>query len=178
MIAITLVAGAAVFGFVNGQAGSSAQQYGGQVQTQINALGEKFAFAYTYFPMTTQCPIPLTQCVSVSIYNSGSIGLSLVSLSIQGATPGKPDFGQIAVCNQTSATNGACLSTSSCAATVSPNLPTQTSNPGVLSPNSLQTYTFTLPINLGCLIAFASGEQYTIFAIGQQGYNTQEIVTR
>ena len=53
MLAITMVAGAAVFGFVNGQAGSSAQQYGGQVQNQISALGERFVFAYTYFPQVS-----------------------------------------------------------------------------------------------------------------------------
>ena len=160
MLAITMVAGAAVFGFVNGQAGSSAQQYGGQVQNQISALGERFVFAYTYFP---QVSAPYNQ-VNIAIYNSGQTALSIVSISITEVSTGK-----IAVFSQTVG--------SPCSGSIAPALPTLSS---LIPPQDPPTvYALVLP-NSGanCLTGFTAENQYHVFALAGQGYNAQEDVTK
>ena len=64
MVAVTLVAGATVFGFVNGQAAASESQYGASVAINVNSLKEHFVILkraslrgrfYTITNRSTRC---------------------------------------------------------------------------------------------------------------------------
>ena len=65
MIAITLVAGAAVFGFVNGQAGISAQAVGASAASNINFLNERETLIYGTMLNSSSA--------QVWVYNNGAI---------------------------------------------------------------------------------------------------------
>lgn len=71
--AMTIIAGAAIFGYVNGQAGTSAQAYGNNVAGSINYLNEKFAVVDLSFG---------TSSVTVWIYNNGHAGLNLLQMRL------------------------------------------------------------------------------------------------
>jgi flagellin-like protein len=75
MVAITLVAGAAVFGWVNGQAGSSENAYGQSVANNVNFLNERFSPVAVTFQGGTSA--------NFSIYNSGSVSFTLYSVQVQ-----------------------------------------------------------------------------------------------
>jgi len=83
MVAVTLIAGTAVFGFVNGQAGSSSAQYGKSVANNVNYLSEHFVVVGVQFASSTggSCGTAggHTYCsqVSVSIYNNGAVDLTI-----------------------------------------------------------------------------------------------------
>ena len=87
MVAVTLVAGAAVFGFVNGQAATSEGQYGNSVAENVNYLNEHFEILNVQFPAgNCQGTVPTRYCqvLQVSIYNTGSSALSVRSIMITG----------------------------------------------------------------------------------------------
>lgn len=71
--AMTIVAGAAIFGYVNGQAGTASQAYGQQVGNSVQYLEEKF----TVVDMSWS-----TNTVTVWIYNTGKIQLSLFQVRL------------------------------------------------------------------------------------------------
>lgn len=74
MIAITLIAGAAVFGFINGQTGSSAQAVGNSAAANINFLNERESIVYGGVNATG---------VKLWVYNSGSINpLTITNINI------------------------------------------------------------------------------------------------
>ncbi len=81
LIAITLTAGAAVFGFVNGQAANSNQAVGAKAATNINFLNEKEPVVLA--EMTS------ANAATVYVYNDGSIDpLSIASVIVTNtATP-------------------------------------------------------------------------------------------
>ena len=66
--AITIVAGAAIFGYVSSQAGTASQAYGQAVGSNVNYLNEKFAVVDMTFG---------TNSVTVWIYNDGHETLNL-----------------------------------------------------------------------------------------------------
>jgi flagellin-like protein len=70
-IAITVTAGAAVFGFVNSQAGVSENQYGSSVGSSVSYLQERFTVANVNFTNTA---------ITVWLYNDGQIVLSPVEV--------------------------------------------------------------------------------------------------
>jgi len=74
MISITLVAGAAVFGFVNGESGTSAQAVGNDVSSNINFLNEREVIVYA----AMQGVSPSTQA-NVWVYNFGLFNPMIVS---------------------------------------------------------------------------------------------------
>ena len=88
MVAVTLVAGAAVFGFVNGQAATSEGQYGDSVAQNVNYLNEHFEILNVQFP-TSNCqgtvPARYCQVLQVSIYNTGNSALVVKSITITGS---------------------------------------------------------------------------------------------
>lgn len=77
-IAITIIAGAAVFGFVNGQAGTTEQQYGVAAGQTAGFLAEKFVVPLLTFPNSTS--------VTVWVYNSGSINFNPVQILFYNST--------------------------------------------------------------------------------------------
>ena len=78
MIAITLIAGTAAFGYVNGQTGVAAGQIGNSVANNVNYLREKTTIALVNFDNNTG--------VSVYIFNNGAEVLTIASLIIVGPT--------------------------------------------------------------------------------------------
>ena len=167
MLSITLAAGVSVFGFVNGQAAASAQQLGGQVENQINALGEQFTFAYTYFPLG----VPGDTEMNLAIYNNGQIPLGIASITVRETNTGK-----IATFSQSAG--------SACAGTLPSIFPNPSNQSSLLNPQEPPSvYTLTLPPLIpvppaSWLTAFVAGNQYSIFALAAHGYNTVEIVTK
>jgi len=88
MVAITLTAGAAVFGFVNGQANSSSLQYGNSVNNNVNYLREHFVIVSVQFSngSSTACGHSgghgyCTQA-SISVYNNGAEALTIKQIII------------------------------------------------------------------------------------------------
>jgi len=82
MVGITLVAGFAIFGFVNGQAGVSENQYGESVANNVNYLRENFVLVNVQFSYNgAACSLSGGQhyCnqVAVSIYNNGAVTLNI-----------------------------------------------------------------------------------------------------
>lgn len=75
-IAMTLIAGAAVFGYVNSQAGVSEVAYGNSVGANVGYLNENFKVIDMYFPSTTE--------VSFWLYNVGGGPLLLSSVRLYG----------------------------------------------------------------------------------------------
>lgn len=145
MVAITLIAGSAVFGYVNGQAATSVGSYS-------NAVNEKFTIVYAFFPAANQ--------LSVAIYNSGSIPLGIISLSIVDPS------GLIAVFPPSAA---ACSGTY---ALGSPTLPARSSPMEPLT--SPVSYTLQLPISgTGCLTSISASGSYSIIAFGLNGFSTR-----
>jgi flagellin-like protein len=85
MVAITLIAGAAVFGFVNGQAGTSENQYAQSAANNVNYLKEHFVIVnvqFTSADCTGTSPNRYCSQISISLYNNGNVALTLKQLSI------------------------------------------------------------------------------------------------
>jgi len=89
MVAITLVAGAAVLGWVNGQAATSENVYGQSAAAGINNLREHFApVTYTFTgPAGVACSGTPDVCTSANfwVFNNGQLAFTLASLQIQSA---------------------------------------------------------------------------------------------
>jgi len=79
MIAITLVAGAAVFGFVNSQSGTSAQQVGKSAADNINFLNEREVVVYAAMSSSSSAQL--------WVYNNGAINPETIkSILVRNAT--------------------------------------------------------------------------------------------
>lgn len=83
MVAITLIAGTAVFGWINGQAGSSENAYGQSVASNVNFLRESFSVVAT---QVLGCSgdangDPCTS-LSLTLYNRGEVSLNVSSITI------------------------------------------------------------------------------------------------
>ncbi|MGD0396484.1 MAG: archaellin/type IV pilin N-terminal domain-containing protein [Nitrososphaerales archaeon] len=81
MVAITLVAGTAVFGWVNGQAGSSENAYGQSVASNVNFLRESFSVIAT-IEYSSSCPGGTCQILNITLYNRGEVTLTVSDITI------------------------------------------------------------------------------------------------
>ncbi len=80
MIAVTLIAGVAVFGFINGQAGSSAQAVGNSAAGNINFLNEREVVLTAAYVSSAQA--------TVWVYNNGDISPeSIVNVVVTASNP-------------------------------------------------------------------------------------------
>lgn len=79
------MAGFAVFGFVNGQAGVSELAYGTSVGATVNYLQERFVAVDMSFP-TSGCGVA-NSCVTIWIFNTGGINLNLLQIRLYGGSP-------------------------------------------------------------------------------------------
>jgi flagellin-like protein len=94
MIAVTLIAGAAVFGWVNGQAGNSETAYGTSVANNVNFLNEKFVEVAQTFTGTGVGGVcsggtsPNFRCTGANfwMYNNGRVSLTIYSIQIKNLT--------------------------------------------------------------------------------------------
>jgi hypothetical protein len=91
MIAITLVAGAAVFGFVNSEAGNSASAVGNSVASNINFLNEReVVVAACLASGSGSCQAGGTH-VNLYVYNNGQLNPeTMASVFVTDLTSGKP----------------------------------------------------------------------------------------
>jgi len=97
MVVVTLIAGAAVLGWVNGQAGSSEQAYGNSAANNINYLNERFSAESQVFSNNAGSPCsggsgPGAGCIAASfyMYNDGSETFTLKSIQIISTNPSYP----------------------------------------------------------------------------------------
>lgn len=180
MIGITLVAGAAVIGWVNGQAGASEQAYGSNVAANVNYLREHFVIVNVQFPAADCWPTTQSQYCSqmqISIYNNGALVDSISSITVV-------DSGGALDVNLTSSTSAShppgayCTSGSGCS--ITPLLSTATMTTGATTGNSPLTFTVNLPISAGAcstLVCFNVGSFYTVQVLGKYGYLAQVQLT-
>ncbi len=89
LTAMTLVAGAAIFGYVNGQAGVASQAYGQSVGNSVQYLEEKFAVVDMAAANVT-CGTSTCSSFTLWIYNTGKIQLSIFQVRLYDeASPSK-----------------------------------------------------------------------------------------
>ena len=161
MIAITLVAGAAVFGFVNGQAGNSEKQYAQSAASNINYLNEHFVVVSVQFPTT--CTGGAGRCAVLSIYNTGSASLTVQQISAVGGS-----LNVIGTSTGTSGSNGATSCASTTGLTYSYiNTSSSTVTTGPIPNHVVPPATFTLSVPSGC--SFSAGTSYTFQVLGLYG---------
>ena len=109
MIAVTLIAAAAVWGWVNQVTSSSGEAYGTNVNANINYLREQETIPFAYFPST--------QSLTVYIDNIGRTALAGYTVVVTG-TSGQPSIS----CTQGGSGSSCCvISGSGCSQTISPN---------------------------------------------------------
>jgi flagellin-like protein len=112
MVAVTLVAGAAVLGWVNGQASTSEQAYGASAANNINYLNERFAAESQVFSNAAggAClggsgPGPGCTSASFYLYNDGAVTFTLLSIQILSTNQSYP----LNIVFYTACTNASCL---------------------------------------------------------------------
>jgi len=77
LVAVTLIAGAALFGWVNGQAAANENQIGASGASNINNLNEKFSVPTMVITASSDKGL-------VYVYNYGGIDLKIVSILVTG----------------------------------------------------------------------------------------------
>jgi flagellin-like protein len=90
-IAITLIAGAAVFSYVNAQAGVSEVQYGQAVGGTIDSIRERFVVVDMNYSQGLTCPGPGCS-VTLWIYNSGLVNLQLATVNLYKSSDGSQNI--------------------------------------------------------------------------------------
>ena len=172
MVSVTLVAGAAVFGFVNGQAATSEAQYGASVASNVNFLNERFVMVSVQFsnnfpinPSPCAKSLGQTYCnqVSISIYDNGAVDLTIKQITLKNMTSKSssgatvPGLSITSDTTSTRATGYACTSSGISSTPVK-----QNAVPPVV-------FTFTLP---ACILPTSSilvGGSYQIQVLGSYG---------
>jgi flagellin-like protein len=77
LVAITLISGAALFGYVNGQAAGSENQLGAANEANVNFLKERFVIVDVNFSQSN----PSTS-ISIWIYNNGVVTLNITQIEL------------------------------------------------------------------------------------------------
>ena len=179
MIAITLVAGAAAFGWVNGQAATSESAYGASAAQGANYLREHFAVVTSTFtgPGGIACNGSPPTCTVANfwVFNNGQLAFSLSTLSIQSA-PSAPSANKLNIVFTPSGftaynSGGAQLS-------CSPSTP----GFGIVNPIPIGTlsqtpYSVTIPTACNGVNPIVVGQGYVITLTGQFGNIVQFQVT-
>lgn len=155
-IAITIIAGAAVFGYANSQANVTEKQYGTAVGTSVQALEERFTVVQMNFTATK---------VTIWLYNMGSINLSPVQVLLY--NNGRSLYLLYNATKVISYEPTGCATVSPPGSDESPLLwNAKTSSGLAISTQSVQKVTLTLPC---ASETFASGSAYTINILGLYG---------
>ena len=156
-IAITIIAGAAVFGYVNGQAGVTEKQYGSSVGVTVNYLQEQFTVVDMTFTSSSQAV--------VYVDNYGRVPLSPVQVILYNSTQG--------TYLTYNATQVASTAPKSCTVTATtsyekPLLWNSNTNVGMtVGTGSISTLTLTLPSCSGA--SFTGGSTYYLKVVGLYG---------
>ncbi|MEM3186088.1 MAG: archaellin/type IV pilin N-terminal domain-containing protein [Conexivisphaerales archaeon] len=161
-VAITIIAGAAVFGYVNSQAGVSENIYGQSIGNTLNFLAEKFVIVDMNYSGNGNS-------LSIWLYNTGNINLRVVQVLVYNSSK---SFYMLY-----NATTVKSLSGTSCSASSSglesPLLynPTQQSSPQPGSINLAPGYITILKLTIpsGCSVSFVKGVTYYVNLLGLYG---------
>jgi flagellin-like protein len=157
-IAITIIAGSAVFGYVNSQAGLTEQQLGAGVGGTVNYLQEKFAVVDVNFISSSS--------VAVYIYNSGRVQLSPVQVYVYDSARSSLYVSYNA--SEVAYTTPNCGGVSATTSNENPLLWNAQTGSGLSVPvQSFQTLTLTLPTCSGA--SFSSGASYIFRIVGLYG---------
>jgi flagellin-like protein len=198
MVGITLVAGAAVFGWANGQAGASEQALGQSAANQANYYHESFVvvsiqFSYNSGTSTGACKATggNTWCdqVSVAVYNNGQVGLTIQSIVLANASSTSASGSSVPLLRVTfgltSAAAGAYNAPSYTCGTTNGPPPTVSENllqSGVSEPIAKQSspptlFTFTLPSSCPTNSGILDGALYSVQLVGLYGNTVTSEVT-
>ena len=193
MIALTIVAGAAVFGWVNSQAGVSEGSLGQNAANQANYYHESFVivsiqFSYNTGGTTGLCKVTggNTWCnqVSVAIYNNGQVGLTVQSIVLANASFTSASGTTVPLLKETLGLTSAASGTYNvpsytCGTTTGPPPTVPSENllqTGVSEPIAQQStpptlFTFTLPPSSVCgtTSGILDGALYSVQVVGLYG---------
>jgi len=190
MVAITLIAGAAAFGWVNGQAKTSEIAYGQNAAAGVNYLQEHFAPIASTFTGTGggACSGSPDACTVANfwIFNNGRVSFTLSTLQIQSAcTPNNPPqcyyLNIIYTSPTTSQPSGTFTAYNSAGASLgcTPNTPgfsVPSTNPVAIGTLSQSPYSVTVPACSG-VNDIVVGQGYVITMTGLYGNVVQFQVT-
>jgi FlaG/FlaF family flagellin (archaellin) len=189
MIALTIIAGAAVFGWAISQAGTSEGALGQNAAQQANYYHESFVavsvqFSYNNGVTTVSCPSSGGQywCnqVSVAVYNNGGVGLTVQSIVFGNATD-KSASGYVVPklsvsLSLTSAKTGTYnMPSYTCGSTSGVGTPENLLSAGVSEPIATQSspptvFTFTLPSSsCATTSSILDGALYSVQVVGLYG---------
>lgn len=183
LIGITLIAGAGVYGFVNSQTNTSAQQLGNSQNNNINYLREKESITLVNFDSNTGA----SNAISTYVYNNGAVTLAINVVTISGPTcpSGTPDCGDenrsiLIIYNGLASTPWTCTGTY-CTSATSPCFSQSASGLSSIPTQQLGRVTLTLT---SCGFVFASSSSsplkysYTLNVQGRYGSSATTITTR
>jgi len=156
-VAVTLIVGAAVFSYVNGEAGVQENRYGAAVAGTVNQLNEKFVVADMAFENLGQSGCT-NSCVSFYIYNNGQIGLQLKQVLLYDSIQTQMHYD----CNSNLSCTAGAGTTCTSAASISPAIGSSMT-PIAVQGNPVQ---FTITLS-GC--SFTSGTTYYLNILGVNG---------
>ncbi len=156
LIAMTLIAGAAVFGYVNGQAASNESKLGAANAANVNFLNERFVVVDLAISAGGNSAF-------VWIYNNGNLDLNLQQLVLYQAS-NQQNFYVIFNNNPAS---GGCGSAS--APSFGSTLGFVFGSGGTTIPKGGNPLEITLQLPAGCLSGFASQTTYDINVLGIYG---------
>jgi len=177
MVGITLVAGFAIFGFVNGQAAASENQYGASVANNVNFLRENFVLVSVQFPSSSCSNFNATTrfCnqATVAIYNNGAVDLTIQQISIANLTTRVaqgthlvPDMVLTATSSITSATCG--LTKPLASGQVSTGYSSSAAQPIKQQTVPPNVFTVNVPGSI-CTQGFLVGASYKVSVLGAYG---------
>ena len=193
MVAVTLIAGVAVFGWVNGQAAVSEKALGQNDAKQANYYQESFVIVSVQFsntnPSSCQTSGGGTWCnqVSVAIYNNGGVGLTIQSIAFTNSST--TNLKGITVpplkllLSLTNAQTGTYAVTQyTCGYTTGPPPPVSETLVSQSQPIAKQTvpptlFTFSLPSSCGTTSSILDGATYSIQVLGLYGNTVTTQVT-
>ena len=178
MVGITLVAGAAAFGWVNGQAATSEGAYGQNAAAGVNYLQEHFAPITSTFTGTggVACSGTPDVCTVANfwIFNNGRLAFTLSTLQIQSAV-GASSFLNIIFTPTTFTAFNAAGASLGCTPST-PGFTVPSTNPVTIGTLSQSPYSVTIPTCSG-LNDIVVGQGYVITMTGIYGNVVQFQVT-
>jgi len=157
-IAITLIAGAALFGYVNDEAAVNEQKYGQAVGGTVNFLNERFAVVNMAFPSSN--------AVDIWLYNDGQLNLQVAQITLHDGSESQMNLAYPGYSSSTStetANGGFCnsINVPGSSLTTNPTLSSVSAGAGT-TPIEI-----TLQLPSGC--ALTSGLTYDVSVLGVYG---------
>lgn len=157
LVAMTLIAGAALFGYVNGQASGSENKIGAANAVNVNFLNERFVVVNVALS-------PGSTSASIWVYNNGNLSLTLKQIAVyQTSNQGQTFY----VIFDNTPSSGSCGSASS--PSHGSAAPFTFGSGGTQIPQGSDPQQITLTLPGGCTGGFAASTNYSIIVLGVYG---------